>query len=265
MGWASLSAEGLRKFERYLREQRGNSPNTTRREMKRLSTVCNHAVRDGVLKADRNPFQRYTLPKGEPVEKRRLSLQEIDKLATVELEEGTRKRIVRDSFLVAMYCGGLRISDVLILRPENVKRNRLHQRMQKTGSIHDIEIAPVALSILEPYLKAAEASGGYVFPLLQSGDDNDKEDVRRRQHRATSKYNVALKEAGELAGIGSEGLSSHCSRHSFADQARKQGDVYLVSKLLGHSSIAVTQKYLASLDLDAQDELVRKMWGGDES
>ena len=260
LGWASLSPEGLRKFERHLREQCRNGANTTRREMKRLSTICNHAVRDGVLKADRNPFQRYTLPKGEPVEKRRLSLEEIEVFAAVKLEDGSRRRIVRDSFLVALYCGGIRISDVLLLKPENVKGNRLHQRMQKTGGIHDIEIAPVALSILEPYMKAAEASGGYVFPLLPSGDDNDKEDVRRRQHRATSVYNIALKEAGELAGIGAEGLSSHCSRHSFADQARKQGDVYLVSKLLGHSSIAVTQKYLASLDLDAQDQLVRKMW-----
>ncbi len=50
------------------------------------------------------------------------------------------------------------------------------------------------------------------------------------------------------------------ARHSFADNARKQTkDIYAISKALGHSSISTNEKYLASFDDEAVDDLMDKM------
>ena len=73
--------------------------------------------------------------------------------------------------------------------------------------------------------------------------------------------NRDLKKLAELAGLESEGLSFHVARHSFADFARSQsGDLYAVSKALGHTSLQVTQKYLKSFDRDAVDRLANTLW-----
>ncbi|MBK7638425.1 MAG: tyrosine-type recombinase/integrase [Saprospiraceae bacterium] len=61
--------------------------------------------------------------------------------------------------------------------------------------------------------------------------------------------------------IHSKKLTSHIARHSFADIARKKGiSVYDISKALGHSSIAITEKYLASLDDGAVTDVFNKMF-----
>ena len=57
-------------------------------------------------------------------------------------------------------------------------------------------------------------------------------------------------------------ISSHIARHSFADYARIKGiGIYDISKLLGHSSISVTERYLASLDISSSSESMKKLFG----
>ncbi|MCM3742924.1 tyrosine-type recombinase/integrase [Sporosarcina luteola] len=71
-------------------------------------------------------------------------------------------------------------------------------------------------------------------------------------------YNV-VKEAGERAGIVGKRVSPHTFRHFYAVQALSTGqmDVYSLSRILGHSDIATTQRYLTSLsDIQLQDKAV---------
>ena len=61
-------------------------------------------------------------------------------------------------------------------------------------------------------------------------------------------YNV-IKEAGLRAGIEDKRVSPHTFRHFYAVQCLNSGtmDVYSLSRLLGHSDIATTQRYLTSM------------------
>ncbi len=71
--------------------------------------------------------------------------------------------------------------------------------------------------------------------------------------------NKYLKKIAALAEI-EKPLTTHIARHSFSDIARKKkASIYDISKLLGHSSIKVTEIYLASLDLDSQDETLKSI------
>ncbi|WP_318615312.1 tyrosine-type recombinase/integrase [Sporosarcina sp. YIM B06819] len=60
-------------------------------------------------------------------------------------------------------------------------------------------------------------------------------------------YN-AVKEAGKRAGIEDKRVSPHTFRHFYSVQALNSGmDVYTLSRLLGHSDIGITQRYLNSM------------------
>ena len=69
--------------------------------------------------------------------------------------------------------------------------------------------------------------------------------------------------AAERAGLNdADSISMHISRHSFADYARiKSGNLYAISKTLGHSSLQITEAYLKSFDQDAVDQLADQLWG----
>ena len=267
LAWGMLSRSGLVRFERHLRAPKpggcGNGPNTVRKELARLRHVIQLALRAGALRLDADPFLAYDMPKGRKVVRRRLSADELAKLSGLELPFGSRLRTVRDAFLVAYYGSGVRISDVLRLTPESVVTTddgaRLVYRMQKTEKPVAPKLPRAALAVLGPYLEAGRA-GRYLFPLLKPGDDADPIDLRRRQQAATSKANKALGRLGDLAEIGGAGLSTHVARHSFADAARKSGDLYAVSKALGHGNLSTTQAYLADFDTDAVDGLTDSLW-----
>lgn len=80
----ALTPRALRKYERYLRETRGNSPNTVKRELSRVRTALKRAIRDGASKTDRDPFDRYLKPNGKPIENLRLTIDEVKQISAVE-------------------------------------------------------------------------------------------------------------------------------------------------------------------------------------
>lgn len=270
VAWATLTPASLEKLERYMRDDLGNGANTVKHEMGRLQALVRRAVRAGVIKVNANPFERYVMPRMESTERRRLTIEEVQAIAGLRLKAGSRERVVRDAWLVAYFGAGVRISDLLLLGAENIADGRLRYRAQKTAKLHSVELPPSALKILAPYQKAlhqrmirspVKNPSPYLFDaLMQQGDDSSKEDVRRRQQNATSKANTALKQIARLAGIDEKGFSTHCSRHSFADAARKSGSLHTVKALLGHSDLSTTQAYLASFDHEEADTLTRKLW-----
>lgn len=66
-----------------------------------------------------------------------------------------------------------------------------------------------------------------------------------------------VKEAGKRAGVVGKRISPHTFRHFYAVQCLNAGgmDVYSLSRLLGHSDISVTQRYLQSMN---DEQLITK-------
>ena len=58
-----------------------------------------------------------------------------------------------------------------------------------------------------------------------------------------------MKKAAKDVGVSSlVRVSPHTCRHSFAHQSLKNGlDLYSLSRLLGHESVSITQRYLEAL------------------
>ena len=266
VAWGALDRNGLARFERYLRDKAENSPNTLRKELSRVHRVVKQAVKEGALRPEANPFVTYDMPKSEPVERRRLTREEIAALVAVDLEPGSRRRVVRDLYLLCFYAAGVRVSDALRFTPDNVRGDRLDYRMLKTGHLQSVKLPPQALELLAPYVEASAARASerrpypYLFPLMKTGNDADPVSLRKRIQSANVRTNKALKGVAKAAGISPDGFTMHTARHSFADLARQSGDLYAVSKALGHSRLQTTQAYLSDFDRTAVDALTDAMW-----
>ncbi len=265
LAWAEVGRASLDRFERYCRETKGNSPNTVRKELTRLRRVYKEAIRDGEIEPAVDPFLTYEKPKGERVERRKLPLADIEKLAALGPAEGVAdgsvEAVARDAFVFSFYAGGMRFGDVARLKAAEVGGGRAEYRMLKTGTVMSVPLPPPAVAIAEQYAEGADQRGGHLFPLLQAGDERDGVHLRKRISSRNAQANAALKRLAKAAGIASEGLSFHVARHSFADHARQHsGDLYAISKSLGHGNLQTTETYLKSFDRDAVDKLADDLW-----
>ena len=263
ISWSDLTPASLRKLERHCLDERGNNPNTTRKELSRVRRVVNQAVKEQLLDAGNDPFQVYELPKGVQTERRRLSMEDMQALQDLDLTPGSDLLRDRDAFMFAFYGGGVRFGDVCRLRPEMVAGGRLRYRMMKTEKPVSVRLPDPAHDIVARWSNNDETP--YLFPYLDEGDERDPVHLRKRISVWNQMANRSLKELAAKAEIENpDDVTFHVSRHSFADLARKSsGDLYAVSKALGHSNLKITERYLSSFDQDAVDSLTDSMWNNE--
>jgi Phage integrase family. len=79
-----------------------------------------------------------------------LTMDEIEKLAKVNLGEDKLKNIVRDYFIISCLTS-LRYSDFINIRPEHIKDNKIYMVTRKTSEPVIIPISTLVKSILEKY------------------------------------------------------------------------------------------------------------------
>lgn len=123
---------------------------------------------------------------------------------------------------------GLRINDVLSLKPEQIKKQRFTVYEQKTGK-------PRRVRLTKDLLDRCLACSGqhYVFENRLNG----------REHRTRQAVYKDLMRSAKAFGI-KKHISPHSLRKVFAvEEFEKTGDLKKVQKLLNHTSEAVTVLY----------------------
>lgn len=217
----------------------------------KIRALFNKAIREGVIEMLVSPFPNFKLKQGRP-SKDRLNESEIAKLEEVDLKPLTLIDNVRNAFLFSFYNAGIRISDILLLTWDNIQEDRLMYTMYKTSKPHSLKLKQKPLAILEKYKGRGES---YIFPFFSDRYDySDPMFMHNQIGAKTALINKYLKELAKKAGI-TKKITTHTARHSFADIARQKTDnLYNLSKTLGHSSLKVTEAYLASFDEKAVDD-----------
>lgn len=273
LDFVALTPAVLRRFEAFLLDPSGdygNSQNTVASDIKKIRTSLYQAIRDGLLPQERNPFFQFTVRETK-VEREKLSADELDRIRDLEgLSPGVAG--ARDYFLFSLYLAGVRFSDVCQLQPEHVvgsgAERRLVYRMGKTDEAKSLLLVPPAAAIVDRYLPGGAfgdrttrsgREAPWLFPILDDEDVSTPKRLMRAVGRKNSLVNKQLKTIAKRAGT--KPFSFHMARHSFADLARQKGwSVYDVQKALGHSSIEVTQRYLAGFDRGGLDEKMRELF-----
>lgn len=233
----------LNQYDSYCRLEYGNGTNTIHKDMKFIRKVFNDAIRMDAVEVQESPFLKYKM-KTEKTQREFLNEYEFAAISLVECSPNSLMSLHRDMFAFAGDNGGLRVSDVLLLKWRNVDETHIHTTMRKTGVQISIKIPSKAKIIIEKYRPKNPNPEGYVFPILPDGlNENDARLLDNEISKATAYINKNLKVLANNAGI-SKPVSFHISRHTFATRALRKGiSIDKVGKLMGHANLRETQIY----------------------
>jgi site-specific recombinase XerD len=137
------------------------------------------------------------------------------------------------AILGVAYSAGLRVSEVVRLRPEDLDRDRglIQVRAGKGRKDRVTLLSPSALAFVDAYLDG-ETPGRWLFPGARAG-----------RHLSARSVQKVTAEARLRAGI-AKPVTPHILRHSFATHLLESGtDVRLIQELLGHASVRTTEIY----------------------
>ena len=133
---------------------------------------------------------------------------------------------------------GLRIEEALSLQRDQLDLENLLVKVKGKGEKH--RIVPMSFElrkVLYRWLSRHESSR--IFPTVQG---------RRLTQR---KLLRDLKLLGKKLGVNGVRVSFHTFRHTFAvNYLRSGGNLFYLSKILGHSSVTTTERYLQSLGVE---------------
>lgn len=247
----------LLKYENFMRGTLSNKTNTVATNMKFLRRVFNEAYRQDLIEHQLNPFLKYRI-KSEKGVRQFMTEDELLKLEMVKTVPGTKMDVIKDMFVFSAYTGGLRISDILLLRWYHFDGKNVNLTIRKTTTQLSVRVPNTGLDILKKYKRKNSASTDFIFPMLSPNlDMKDKIKVKLAISMATQYTNKNLKTLTKEAKL-SRDISFHISRHTWATRALRKGiSIDKVSKLMGHSEIRETQIYakIVSEELDKAMEV----------
>lgn len=245
LSFEDFDLQFLKNYDRYLRDELKNKINTIHSNLKIFRKLFYQAIREELIEPGMNPFTKFKLAT-EKGERAYLTEDELQAMENLELQEGTRTRIYRDMYILASYAGGIRISDVLLLKWANFDGSHINMVTQKTKEQLQIKLPSKALEILKSYASETPNpdSNNFIFPIIDPGTDlTNPVEKAQAISRKSALTNKGLKQISKMAGIEKD-ISFHTSRHTWATRALRKGmRIEYVSKLMAHQNIKTTQIY----------------------
>ena len=237
-GLMKADAEALEAWFADL-SRRGLSAATAARRRSSARQFYRFALAEGWRTDD--PSRRLDAPKqGRPLPKL-LSRDEIDRLLAASAARDAAAGLRLVALVEMAYASGLRVSELLGLKVEAVRRDPAYLIVRGKGGKERLAPLNAAARVaIKAWLTARDAKrkpeapdSPWLFP--SSG---------RTGHLTPRRFAQLLDEAAMTAGIDPARVSPHVLRHAFATHLLEGGaDLRVVQTLLGHADIATTQIY----------------------
>jgi integrase len=211
----------LEDLEYYLKTEKDLGQSTINKVIQRLRRPVKEAVSEGYL--DKDPFMLYKAKttKTDVVFLSPEELQTFENFIFIQ----PRLQLVKDLFVFCCYTG-LAYNELSRLEHKHVQKGFdgklwISMKREKTSKDFSIPLLPRAGSLIIKH----QSKESLVFPKISN-----------------QKYNSYLKEIAAIIGIEKK-LTTHIARKTFASTVLLYNDVpmEIVSELLGHSSMKVTQ------------------------
>lgn len=260
------------------------SLNTVSFYMRNLRSICNKAVREGLIEPlDDNLFESvFTGIRATP--KRALTLEEMqifndftlslnrnDKyhIKNHTLQNHHKYKLQKDSdnqvdsfrksallFLFSFYARGMSFIDLAYLKKEDIYDGVMIYIRKKTGTVLSVKVSRQMQKIIDIFKNETQNSP-FVFPVLS----NPQKNLYKQYQSGLRLQNKKLKQLANACGI-KKTLSTHMARHSWATIAKHQQiPLPVISEGLGHSSEKTTRIYLDSFGKDIIDRACDKVAG----
>lgn len=238
----------LETLKKYLIKERvkSNNPNTVAKRLKMVKTVLLYSINLG--HEIKNPFDGYKIKNGKSKEVT-LDREEYERIYHLKLPSESRAtlKLTRDIFVFSCETA-LRYSDVMDLQKIHIDNDmvNLFKDQVKTTTPVFVPLSKRAKSLIIKYKNKDKKRKGnsdleFVFPKICNQTVNNN-----------------LKVLAKMCSI-DKNVTSHVARHTFASLAGASGCIssFGLSKIMGHSSSSMTDKYVNPSNNDAMNAMNR--------
>ncbi len=225
---------------------RGNSPSTINRHIWALKSFFR-------FKRKRLNIRGLTVQEKLP---RVLSLEERDHLLAVAnaplydpgCTDYNRERTLLELALLYAYIGGgLRLSEAIGLKIDDVNDEGYLRVIRKGGREQAVPVEDVVIKVIRDYL-ATHKVNGYVFPGREYG-----------KHMAPRTAQGIIKEVCRRAGL--KDVRVHTLRHTAGTELRRLGaDERDIQDILGHKNIQTTKLYTTLAKEDLRQRMPKRLF-----
>lgn len=230
-----LTPDNIKRFDLWLRRQDPDREQPTIYNYhKRLRPYINEAVALGII--EESPYVKFKAERGKNKPKNALNEEELSAVRSLDFTDKSLSK-ARDLFIFCCYTGlAYADMDVFDFSKDVVMVHGhyyIDKQRVKTGTKFYTPILPPAMAILEKY--------DYQLPRITQ-----------------QAYNRLLKCIGSLIKT-KKNLSSHIARYTFATTVLLGNEVPIesVSKMMGHTSIQITQMYAKILNSSIEKQAER--------
>jgi len=232
-------------FNRFLIETKKLSSNTRASLFKKIKKCFNLAIQQDLIQFSQNPFKKGFGVREVDIETKSLSLEELRKIESYDIELRPELERTRDMFLFACYTG-LRYGDLVSLTSENFRcladgRLRLSYRPGKTKHLSSKKIEWIV----------SDFWNGKIDLIINKYLDKFSQDSVAFFYYTNQAYNRNLKELGRFVGI-EQPLTSHLARKTCITLLVNDFGLNITNAQLiaGHSTINMTMRYLRTTELE---------------
>ncbi|AKK73173.1 integrase [Chryseobacterium gallinarum] len=224
-----MNLKFIQDYEFYLKSEKNLALATVNKTIQRFRRMVKIAISEGII--DKDPFilYRVKLIKKEVVY---LTTDELESLEKYQFSQ-SRLQQVADMFVFCCYTG-LAFQEMANLETKHIIKGFdgnywIKMMREKTKKEISIPLLSKSANIIEKYQKIGSIDK--ILPVLSN-----------------QKFNSYLKEIAEIVGI-QKNLTHHIARKTFATTVLLYNDVpmEIVSELLGHSKITITQEHYAKV------------------
>ncbi|MEX2437156.1 MAG: site-specific integrase [Candidatus Paceibacterota bacterium] len=248
--FADITPTLLKKYENWMLENE-RSVSTVGIYLRSLRAIYNQQNIDKSLYPFGEAKNKYSIPTSRNI-KKALTVDEIAKIYSYEAEPNSLKEKAKDYWLFLYLSNGMNVKDFCLLKWENIENDMLHykrsktERSKKESRLISVALKPQTMEIIKRWGQPSISKDAYVFPHLENGMTAEKQ--RLTVQLLTQMINKYMKKICTDLGI-NKNVTTYFARHSFATVLKRSGaNIGMISELLGHSSVDVTESYLDSFE-----------------
>lgn len=245
-------------------QREGCAGNTRKYYMKTLRSVLNKAIQEKEATESTYPFGKggYEIAKlEETTEKRYLPQEYLEKIKS-NIGKSDKTETARRLFLLSYYCYGISFIDMAQLQQQNIISNRIIYKRQKTKGQRSSPYIQIAITNeidehIEWFRKNTSLKDSYITPII-SKEGYRGEKLYNHIRNRYKKYSDSLKGLAIELEFKNVNLTSYVSRHTMAMTLQEKNiPREVISQILGHSDLKITNTYLDSFGSSIIDEAAK--------
>ena len=246
--FAEITPNFLKKYQKWMTDN-DRSISTVGIYLRSLRAVYNEQ------KIDKSAYPfgkgKYTIPTSKNT-KKALTLDEIGKIYNFDAPRNSAIEMAKDYWIFMYLSNGMNVKDLCLLKWKNIDGNILTYRRAKTERSNKeqktitVALKADSLAIIKKWSVPSLNKNAYIFPHFTN--KTDAVQMRKIGKQLTKKINKYVKKIAIADGI-NKTVTTYYARHSFATVLKRSGvQTEMISELLGHSSMSVTESYLDSFE-----------------